>query len=143
MGSGVEIYCIGVTDAVRETIEMTGFQHSVIMLDTYDATRSRTSRWLLCRPGIAMASYGQSWQTTGRYGWDQLTGVTMEDLSVPGTLDSLAVIREYVKAAADEAGLDGRRAYRLQLAVDEIATNIVNHGYSEAGITGSVRIQPK
>ena len=65
----------------------------------------------------------------------------MEDLSVPGTLDSLAVIREYVRAAADEAGLDGRRAYRLQLAVDEIATNIVNHGYREAGITGSVRIR--
>ena len=28
---------IGVQDTVRETLEMTGFQHSVIMLDTYDA----------------------------------------------------------------------------------------------------------
>jgi anti-anti-sigma factor len=37
MGSSVEIYCIGVTEPVRETIEMTGFQHSVIMLDAYDA----------------------------------------------------------------------------------------------------------
>ncbi len=37
MGSNVEIYCIGVTDPVRETIVMTGFQHSVIMLDRYDA----------------------------------------------------------------------------------------------------------
>jgi anti-anti-sigma factor len=37
MGSGVDIYCIGVTEPVRETIEMTGFQHSVIMLDAYDA----------------------------------------------------------------------------------------------------------
>jgi anti-anti-sigma factor len=37
MGAGVEIYCIGVREPVRETIEMTGFQHSVIMLDAYDA----------------------------------------------------------------------------------------------------------
>jgi anti-anti-sigma factor len=37
MGSSVEIYCIGATDPVRETIVMTGFQHSVIMLDGYDA----------------------------------------------------------------------------------------------------------
>jgi anti-anti-sigma factor len=36
MGSGVDIYTIGVHDAVLETIEMTGFHHSVIMLDTYD-----------------------------------------------------------------------------------------------------------
>jgi anti-anti-sigma factor len=37
MGASVEIYLIGVTDPVRETLEMTGFQHSVIMLDAYDA----------------------------------------------------------------------------------------------------------
>jgi anti-sigma B factor antagonist len=37
MGSSVDIYCIGATEPVRETIEMTGFQHSVIMLDAYDA----------------------------------------------------------------------------------------------------------
>jgi serine/threonine-protein kinase RsbW len=64
----------------------------------------------------------------------------METLIVPGTLDSLALIRDYIKAAADEANLDGRRAYRLQLAVDEIATNVVNHGYREAGISGDLRV---
>lgn len=38
MGAAVDIYCIGVRDPVRETIEMTGFHHSVTMLDTYDAS---------------------------------------------------------------------------------------------------------
>ena len=37
MGANVDIYVIGVQEAVRETLEMTGFQHSVVMLDTYDA----------------------------------------------------------------------------------------------------------
>jgi serine/threonine-protein kinase RsbW len=62
----------------------------------------------------------------------------MEPLTVPGTLDSLVVIRQYVKVAAAQAGLDRKRAYHLQLAVDEIATNIVNHGYREAKRAGDV-----
>jgi serine/threonine-protein kinase RsbW len=65
----------------------------------------------------------------------------MEPLSVPGTLDSLGVIREYVKAAAAAAGLNKRASYRLCLAVDEIATNIVTHGYAEAGLGGVVDLR--
>ena len=67
----------------------------------------------------------------------------MQPLTVPGTLDSLALIREHIRAAAAEAGLDKKRAYRLELAVDEIATNIVNHGYREAGRTGDVVVRAK
>jgi serine/threonine-protein kinase RsbW len=65
----------------------------------------------------------------------------MEALTLPGTLDALKAIRDYVFAAADASGLDKKRAYRLGLAVDEIATNIVIHGYTEAGLEGSITVE--
>ena len=64
----------------------------------------------------------------------------MEPLSVPGTLDSLGEIRKYVQAPATAAGLDKKATYRLNLAVDEIATNIITHGYEEAGLEGVLGI---
>jgi len=65
----------------------------------------------------------------------------MDPLTVPGTLSSLEPIREYVRAAAALSGLDRRRGYRLELAVDEIATNIINYGYQRAGKTGNVEVR--
>ena len=62
----------------------------------------------------------------------------MERLSVPGTLDSLKAIAQYVLAAAAAAGLDKKASYKLRLAVDEIATNIITYGYQEAGWEGVV-----
>ncbi len=65
----------------------------------------------------------------------------METLTVPGTLDSLGPIAEYIKAAAAVAGLDKKAAYRLRLAVDEIATNIITHGYLKAGLEGIMNLK--
>ncbi|MGQ9867168.1 MAG: ATP-binding protein [Pseudanabaenaceae cyanobacterium] len=64
----------------------------------------------------------------------------MDPQTFPGTLESLAGIADYVLQAASHAGLDKRATYRLRLAVDEIATNIVAHGYAEAGLSGSIQI---
>jgi anti-sigma regulatory factor (Ser/Thr protein kinase) len=64
-----------------------------------------------------------------------------KSLTVPGTLDSLKAIAAYVMKAAAEAGLDKKVTYRLRLAVDEIATNIITHGYDEAGLEGEIVVQ--
>ncbi|MBD2774200.1 ATP-binding protein [Iningainema tapete] len=55
----------------------------------------------------------------------------MQPLTVPATLDSLSLITEYVTCATTAAGLDQKAAYRCRLAVDEIATNIINYAYSQ------------
>ena len=64
----------------------------------------------------------------------------MQPLNVPGNLDSLSAIGHYVNEAAQAAALDKKTAYHLRLAVDEIATNIIVHGYQEAGLTGEVLV---
>jgi serine/threonine-protein kinase RsbW len=68
---------------------------------------------------------------------------TMQPLTLPGILDSLSVIGKYVNTAALEAGLDRKAAYKLRLAVDEIASNIIIHGYQEAGLSGEVVVRAK
>ena len=67
----------------------------------------------------------------------------MQPLTVSGTLDSLGAIANYVITAAKEAGLDKKSTYKLRLAVDEIATNIIIHGYQEAGYQGVIDLQAK
>jgi serine/threonine-protein kinase RsbW len=54
----------------------------------------------------------------------------MNLLIVPGELASLAAICTYVEQAAETAGLCRQDSYRLRLAVDEIATNAIVHGYA-------------
>lgn len=64
----------------------------------------------------------------------------MKPLCLPASLDSLDPIAAYIVEAATEAGLDPRSAYNLRLAVDEIATNIITHGYEEAGLRGDITV---
>ena len=65
----------------------------------------------------------------------------MEPLILPGKVDNLGEIREYIKSAAAVADLEKNASYKLCLAVDEIATNIITHGYDEPGLSGDIRIQ--
>lgn len=59
-------------------------------------------------------------------------------LTLPGDLSSLDAIADLVVDYADRAGLDRHASYQLRLAVDEIATNIIVHGYQEHEIQGDV-----
>ena len=65
----------------------------------------------------------------------------MKPLTVPGTLESLDVIAKYVMEAAAEAGLERKSAYGIRLAADELATNIISHGYGESGREGVLELR--
>ena len=62
----------------------------------------------------------------------------MDPLTLPATLESLGPLVQYVLSAATEAGLDRKATYRLRLAVDEVATNIITHGYGDHDLAGDV-----
>lgn len=64
----------------------------------------------------------------------------MDKLSLPAMLDSLAELRRYARDAAAGAGIGEDKSYQLQLAVDEIATNIISYGYKGAGPTAEISI---
>ncbi|MEV7418424.1 ATP-binding protein [Streptomyces sp. NPDC089919] len=53
-------------------------------------------------------------------------------LRVPATLDRLDAVAEFVLCHGARAGLGEEALYRLRLAADELATNIVVHGYRGA-----------
>jgi serine/threonine-protein kinase RsbW len=65
----------------------------------------------------------------------------MPQLTVPAALESLAAVSEFVKQVAAAAGLDPRATYRLRLAVTELVTNSITHGYCEAGLCGAVDLR--
>ncbi|WP_019507606.1 anti-sigma regulatory factor [Pleurocapsa sp. PCC 7319] len=62
----------------------------------------------------------------------------MKSLTVDGTVDAFEAIANYVMLVASQARLDDKTAYKLRLAVDEIATNIIIHAYEGAGIEGKI-----
>ncbi|MFL7839935.1 MAG: ATP-binding protein [Candidatus Promineifilaceae bacterium] len=62
----------------------------------------------------------------------------MKTLRLPGRVGSLAAIGDYIIQAAAKARLDEQAAYGLRLAVDEIATNAIVHGYQKIGQIGEL-----
>ncbi|MBK8988351.1 MAG: ATP-binding protein [Chloroflexi bacterium] len=62
----------------------------------------------------------------------------MKALRVEGTLQAIEPAVQFAMQAAAEAGLDDRATFRVRLAVDELVTNIITHGYLEAGRSGDI-----
>ena len=58
----------------------------------------------------------------------------MQELTVPASLESLSTIGRFIMDMSTAGGLDNASAYRLRLAIDEIATNAISYG--EAGTRG-------
>lgn len=56
----------------------------------------------------------------------------------PASLHSLEAIRTFVLKICNSITLSQKRAYGLCLAIDEIATNIIEYGYPLAGIEQGV-----
>ena len=54
-------------------------------------------------------------------------------LRVPSRTEFLAVVRDVTRRMAELAGFDGAQADQLALAVDEAATNVIEHAYGGAG----------
>lgn len=59
----------------------------------------------------------------------------------PGVRGSLDEIAGFVERVAEAAGIDARTARRLRLALDEVCTNIVVHGYHDGTSPGRIRIE--
>ena len=67
----------------------------------------------------------------------------MESLTVFSQLASLKDISQYVLQVSETAGLTPKATYKLRLAVDEIVTNIITHGYMEAQQQGHISLRAK
>ncbi len=53
----------------------------------------------------------------------------------------MPAVSAFVTRAAEEAGLDDQAVYGLRLAVDEIATNAILHGYRKAARSGELLLE--
>ncbi|EFO79566.1 anti-anti-sigma factor [Oscillochloris trichoides DG-6] len=53
----------------------------------------------------------------------------MDTITLTADLDALAKISAFITEAAEQCGLDERATWQVQLAVDEAATNVIQHAY--------------
>ena len=59
-------------------------------------------------------------------------------LHVNADLEKLAIIADFTTASARELGLSEKGVFQLELAVDEVASNIILHGYTHQ--TGPIHL---
>jgi serine/threonine-protein kinase RsbW len=110
------ISMIGVSPAIKETLEMTGFSRLLTIEERQQSARSQVNP---VSSAVAV----------------------VKPITVAGNLDSLNAIRDYVQQAGNQAGLSEDSIYWLTLAVDEIATNIIIHGYQKNKQKGQLTLR--
>jgi anti-sigma regulatory factor (Ser/Thr protein kinase) len=54
-------------------------------------------------------------------------------LKVPNDLAELARVNELVTSLLERAGVDASRSYRTCLALEEVLSNVIRHGFADAG----------
>ena len=52
------------------------------------------------------------------------------ELIVSSSTDNLSVIRDFIRNAAENAGLSNEAIGKITLAVDEACTNVIKHAYN-------------
>lgn len=62
-------------------------------------------------------------------------------LKVPSSTENLALIREFVGSAAQQAGFDSTEIAKLELAVDEACANVIEHAYGGHDVSKEVVIR--
>ncbi len=60
-------------------------------------------------------------------------GTQNHHLTIPGTIDNIEQACEFVNSKARIAGLDDDEVYHCHLSVEEVLTNIIEHGYEYNG----------
>lgn len=55
-----------------------------------------------------------------------------QTLTVPAALDALVLISDFVVAHAQASGMDEHAVWEVQLAIDEAATNVIQHSYADS-----------
>ena len=56
----------------------------------------------------------------------------LSPLSISASMDDIGALEPFIAQTAQQAGLDGREAKRLRLAVEEAVANVINHGQASA-----------
>ncbi len=53
-----------------------------------------------------------------------------DELKIEGKLENLSLIGDFIGDSMREFGLDNRKIFNVQMAVDEACTNIIEYGYA-------------
>lgn len=65
---------------------------------------------------------------------------TPSSVTLPGKIDSLYPLINFVTSYAGEHGFVGEKISTIELALEEVLVNIIKHAYKECGIDGTIEI---